>query len=346
MSMGLLSAALGGMADVGLKQIDDERQAERETRLAEFNSKLIQQRTEALDTMRRNRESEVLESKQRRLAEQAETIHTEATERRTNRELETATKRAPSVDGPVMDFLKSTLPPEKVKAVYGVEPETPVSRLDDEIAVARKNGFSESENGLRADRRGAMAQLDSDRREDDRAKRTVLIEKRIDDSRIASDKRIERMGQGGGARTEPSFVATYKYLESKGYSRERIEEILTQKKAMSPAELAAKLAGKDKPASGSKEPRKSLEGEGSYMDDAGDIRKTGGELVKRASPLVRADAQQDSKGNPRTYDDKQPTVEEFNKRMADEAAAKQAEQDAGLLNRLRRSFSNEPEKRK
>jgi len=68
--MGLLSAALGGMADVGLKQIDDERQAERETRLAEFNSKLIQQRTEALDTMRRNRESEVLESKQRRLAEQ------------------------------------------------------------------------------------------------------------------------------------------------------------------------------------------------------------------------------------------------------------------------------------
>lgn len=346
--MGLLLAGLGGMAEVGLKQLEDQRQADTQQanaeRMVKINSDLSMKRTEAIDAMRRNAETEQIEAKQRRLSEQSGIIEAEATERRTNREIGTANKVAPSVDGAVMDFLKSTLPADRLEKVYGVKAPTAVSELDDQIAVARDRGFHEPANALRSDRRGAMAELDSNRREDDRAKRTILIEQRDENNRIAADKRIERMGQGGGARTEPSFVSTYKFLESKGYSKERIEEILTQKKAMSPAELAAKLAGK--PAGEGKQPRPSLEGEGAYMDDEGNIRKTGGELVRRATPRVRADARQDSRGNPRTYDNPQPTVEEFNRKMAEDAALKKAEEEAGFMGRLKRSFSNEPEKRK
>lgn len=329
--MGLLLDAIGGAAAAGQKMLADQREAdlqqEKDVRMAELNSKLIQQRTEALEVMRLNRG---------RLAEQAEVIDTEAAESRAKRELDTANKVAPSVDAEVMKFIKTTLPPDQVEKYYGVKAPNAVDDLNDKISVARQHGFYESENGLRADRKGALAEITGERREHDREKRTTLIEQRDEYNRLATEKRLERMGQGGGS--EPAFVATYKFLLSKGYSKERIEEILTQKKAMSAAELSAKLAGKEKPANGAKDPRKSLEGESAYMDDDGNIRKTGGELVKAATPRVKPDASQDSKGRPRTYSDAQPTVAEFNARMAQEAAAKKAEQDVGMLDRLLRSF--------
>lgn len=60
----------------------------------------------------------------------------------------------------------------------------------------------------------------------------------------ASESRVQASQYLGGR--EPAFVASYKFLESKGYSPDQIEKLLTEKKSMSAADLAAKLAGKSK----------------------------------------------------------------------------------------------------
>lgn len=60
----------------------------------------------------------------------------------------------------------------------------------------------------------------------------------------ASESRVQASQYLGGR--EPAFVASYKFLESKGYRPEQIDKMLTTKKSMSAADLAAKLAGKSK----------------------------------------------------------------------------------------------------
>jgi hypothetical protein len=284
MTMGLLLAALGGASEVGLSQIREQRQSDLELahaeRMAQMNSDLALKRTQTIESMRRGIEVELHQSKQQRLSDQTSIIEAEAADNRTATDVSTANLVAPSVDGAVMGFIKTTLPAGKVKEVYGVQESTPVSQLDDQIGVARQHGFYESETGLRADRRAAASELNADRLSNDREKRTVLIEQRDEDNRLAADKRLERIGQGGGS--EPSFVATYKFLLSKGYSKERIEEILTQKKAISTGELAAKLAGKDKSDGGGKQPRRSLDGDAAHMDAQGNVRDATGNIIFQA----------------------------------------------------------------
>lgn len=290
--MGLLGDFIGGAAETGRQMLADQRQAdliaERDERRARLEEDLLQKRAATIEAVR----ADLARKHQDRMASEARVIDDEAPQQRQKRELATANVRAPSVDAEVLDFLKTTLPADKLKEAYGVAPATPVSELDDRIAVARQHGFSESENVLRTDRRGAAAEMARNRAEDDREKRTVLIEERNADQRDAAERRLDLLERGGGraAQHEPSFVATYKFLEDRGYSREQIEKILTQKKATSAADLAAKLSGR-----GGKQRTIADNGKtaeplhrtinpkaGAWMDEQGNIRNGDGTIFKKA----------------------------------------------------------------
>lgn len=306
--MGMLLAALGGAAEQGIDVINKRQaidaQNERDENLKRLRSKLSIEREATIEAVRLQHQADLHNQQQQRLSDQNAVIEREAADTRSAKDVDTANKVAPSVDGAVMDFIKTTLPPEKVREVYGVQEATPVTQLDDQIAAARQRGFYESANGLRADRRVALSELNANRREDDRAMRTVLLEQRIDGNQDMAERRLKQQGSRTGAGHEPAVVGTFRYLKKLGWTDERIERFLTSKKATSATELEAKLSRGNK---ADRPPRQSLEGTGASMDADGNLRDGQGRIFKKSTRPGVQDAQPEVVNT---------DVADFNRRMA------------------------------
>lgn len=198
--MGLLMGALGGAAEVGLSQMEDQRKSDvlegRSQRMAEFESKLATQRAEAVEkTKEKFRRSE-----QVRLEQEAQAAAEGGREIRSKREIDTATKRAPSVDKDAMGLIKASLSDADVEKYYGVKAPTAVSEYDDQITSARQSGNYDTVDGLRKGRKDALdEQKEISRGEREEAKEEGRSERARLDRESSERKADKRAASGGGS---------------------------------------------------------------------------------------------------------------------------------------------------
>lgn len=248
--MGLLMSALGGAAEVGIDQIQTQRkadiQAERDAaqeesskRQAEFNSDLLQKRAVALEQLKEDKRKET----QSRMEQEGQAAVEGAKGIRSQRDIETANKRAPSVDATAMGLIDSSLTAEEKEKYYGIKKATAVSALDDQIESAGTSGHLDTVDTLRKRRDDALKLQKEERVEardevkaGNEAKSLELRDKQI----IAMMNKV-----GASSSNQPAFVATYEFLEKKGYPKGEIEAILTEKKGKSVEDIASDLLSKD-----------------------------------------------------------------------------------------------------
>ena len=255
--MGLLMSALGGAAEVGMSQIEDQRKAdmqaerdaaleEKSKRVAQYENDLALKRAEALEAMKEERRV----ADQARLEREGQEAAEGGREIRSKREIDTATKRAPSVDKDTMGMIKASLTDAEVEKYYGVKAPTAVSEYDDQIASARQSGNLDTVDSLRKGRKDAF----DEQKEERVAARDEVKAGNEAKSLELRDKQIMAMmaKTGSASSSKPAFVATYEFLEGKGYPKDQIEAILTEKKGKSVEDIASDLLAKDPQAGRSK----------------------------------------------------------------------------------------------
>lgn len=229
--MGLLMSALGGAAEVGLDQMQDQRRAElqEETskRMADYNNDLAIKRAEAVEKAK----EEFRRSEQVRLEQEGQAAAEGGREIRSKREIDTATKRAPSVDRDTMGLIKASLSDAEVEKYYGVKAPTAVSEYDDQIASARQSGHYDTVDGLRKGRKDALDEQKEisrgereDAKEEGRNERTRLT---LESSERKAEKRASGGGGSGGALNAEKLEVT-KAREKRLDIQKRIDVVIKQ----------------------------------------------------------------------------------------------------------------------
>lgn len=157
--MGLLLAGLGGMASQGIDIIDQRQKREAEeaakiaaeeraTKQAEFASQLAMKREETLLKLRERMAEEAKAKEKLTRADEMTQVAAEADVMRGKKDLSTAQQRAPSLDETGMGMIKASLSPEDRKKYYGVSEPTAREKLADQVDVAGKKGFIDTEKTL------------------------------------------------------------------------------------------------------------------------------------------------------------------------------------------------------
>ena len=170
--MSFFEDLLGGLATSGaqgLGEISARNQREDEMKL---QNELAIERQKAAESIRLDLEEKQRQAKQQRLSEQRQAVEAAAPAATQARELSQAQKMAPSVDGNVMDVIKSKLTPAQMQKFYGVD-QGPVATLDDKLGVARDKGLYDAEAQLSAERKQTVESIRD-------ANKAALDQRRLD----------------------------------------------------------------------------------------------------------------------------------------------------------------------
>lgn len=193
--MSFLLDLIGSAADAGSKGIGEYQAQENALERQREAEKLAEERALAVDRIRSERAEADRQAKQKRMSQETQDVEAKAQVAGQERQLSAAQRMAPSIDGNVLDIIKSKLTPEQMQKFYGVK-DDPLSRVDDQIGVARKEGYYDLEEQLKSAReatRKAIAddmkrQMDErkgerdDRRDDQRDRQLDIMASKVDAS--------------------------------------------------------------------------------------------------------------------------------------------------------------------
>lgn len=201
--MGMLLAALGGAADQGIDLIDkrmaEESRMTHDKSMAEFNAELANQKAIALDKLKAESAERQRVSTQAQHEQEAQAAEQGGKEIQTKREIDTASKRAPSVDASAIGLINANLTPEQKAKYYGVQDTDAIGKIDDQITAARNAGNYDTVATLRAARKDALDQLKADRKDMVDNRRADAMDERnaIQDKRL--NVMLAKVSSGGSA---------------------------------------------------------------------------------------------------------------------------------------------------
>lgn len=162
--MSFFEDLIGSFAEAGAKGLNDisaRNQREAEMKL---QNDLAIERAKAAESIRLDLEEKQRQAKMQRLSEQRQEVEAAAPAATQARELSQAKKMAPSVDGNVLDVIKSRLTPAQMQKYYGVD-QSPVATLDDKLGVARDKGLYDAEAVLQNERKETVAAIAAARKD-------------------------------------------------------------------------------------------------------------------------------------------------------------------------------------
>ena len=216
--MSFFEDLVGSLAESGAKGLNDISARNQREAEMKMQSDLSIERAKAAEAIRLDLEEQQRQSKQQRLSQQRQRVEEAAPAATQARELSQAQRLAPSVDGNVMDIIKSKLSPSQMKKFYGVD-QGPVAELDDKLGIARKEGLYDAEAVLSAERKQTVDALAALRKE-------ALDQQKADafDERTAA---MIKIGAGNNA-TSKDVAEIRANAPSKGNTAS-VEKLTTQK---------------------------------------------------------------------------------------------------------------------
>lgn len=264
--MSFIADLIGSFAKAGAEAAGDiskENEREREYKLradleeakakaAEIRqSNLAVVRAREMEKNRMQLEDDRAAAKQKRLSNQFADIEAARPEVTAARELSQAQSRAPSVDSNVMQILKSKLTPEQLKNAYGVD-SGPVAGIDDSLAIARKKGYYDAEDHLKAARKETIEALDKEFRQRMEVGKAERDERRVgaaEQTARAAERRAaaaETRAAGGGSAAER--IAVTRLNSERTALNQELANLAAQVQAgvLSPKEAAPLRAGLSK----------------------------------------------------------------------------------------------------
>lgn len=196
--MSFFADLLGNAALSGAKIAGDMSEQEQALARQENESRLALERAKAVEVLREERARAAELEKRQRTVSQMDAVEQQAPAVTRARELAAAQQRAPSVDGNVLDTIKARLSPEQVEKFYGVD-NSPVAKLDDRLAVARKGGMYDAEDMLAAARKETVAAMIEARKEREAAAKAARDERKDDQRDRQLDISASKVGSSGGS---------------------------------------------------------------------------------------------------------------------------------------------------
>lgn len=149
--MSFLLDLIGSAAAAGSKGIGEYQEQERALERQREAEKGAMNRAVELDKIRGERAETERLAKMKRMSEQTQDVEAKATAEGEQRQLSAAQRMAPSVDANVLETIKAKLTPEQMEKFYGVK-DNALSRVDDQISVARREGYYDLEEQLKSAR--------------------------------------------------------------------------------------------------------------------------------------------------------------------------------------------------
>jgi len=220
--MSFFADLLGNAALSGAKIAGDLSEQEQALARQENASRLDLERAKAVEVLREERAKAAEIAKRERLTSQMASVEQQAPTITRARELASAQGRAPSVDGNVLDVIKSRLSPEQVEKFYGVD-NSPVAKMDDKLSVARKGGMYEAEDMLSAARKETVASMKAALDERKAAAKEAMDAARFEQTERKNDNQFNAQmaaisarsakGEGGKAANAVEKLTTMKGLE-------------------------------------------------------------------------------------------------------------------------------------
>jgi len=241
--MSFFEDLIGSFAEAGAKGLNDiSARNQREAELKLQNDLAIE-RAKAAEEIRLDLEERQRQAKQQRLSQQRQEVEAAAPAATQARELGQAQKMAPSVDGNVLDIIKSKLTPAQMQKFYGVD-QGPVAELDDKLGVARDKGLYDAEAVLQVERKDTVAAIKAARKEaldqqkadgfDERTAAMIKVGAGHDAARVAA----KSAGAAGGGEGKLSLQqAREKRVDLKDQIATLMKEVelgLTKKDAAKP----------------------------------------------------------------------------------------------------------------
>ena len=233
--MSFFADLVGSVAESGAKgfgEISARNQREDEARL---QNELAIDRQKAAEAIRLDLEEKQRQAKQKRISDQNQAVEAATPAVTAERELSSAQKLAPSVDGNVMDIIKSKLSPEQMTKFYGVD-NSPTAVIDDGLKVARRDGMYEAEDQLKEQRKITVAAVEAARRAANDERKIDQGDAKIDATIRGQDQATARVlaaiagrsevaanrAAGGGSKTS---VAVEKLTSQKSLTLREITEL-------------------------------------------------------------------------------------------------------------------------
>ena len=242
--MSFFADLIGSVAESGAKglgEISARNQREDEARL---QNDLAIERSKAAEAIRLDMEEKQRQAKQQRISEQNQAVEKATPAVTAERELSSAQKLAPSVDGNVMDIIKSRLSPEQMTKFYGVD-NSPTAVIDDGLKAARQGGMYEAEDQLKEQRKITVAAVEAARKvareefkDADTMRRTDIQEQNANTNARRVEQAIAKVS-GGGSSGNTDLDKKVKLLKLAGRTDSQIADFITEKKQGSVQDLAA-----------------------------------------------------------------------------------------------------------